>query len=102
MQMSNDNNVILSQAEPTTDPSNVSRRQLFRGAAAAAGGAALLLSTTLPAEAKVTQQAAGYQTTPHGDQNCASCTHFKAPASCVLVEDPIAPTGWCKLYAKPS
>ena len=100
--MSNDNNVILSQAERAKVPSHVSRRQLFRGAAAAAGSAAILLSATLPAEAKVTQQAAGYQNSPHGDQNCSSCTHFKAPASCLLVEDPIAPTGWCKLYAKPS
>ena len=84
-----------------SDGSNVSRRQLFHGAAAAAGGAALLLSTSLPAEAKVTQQAAGYQNSPHGDESCASCTHFKAPSTCLLVEDPIVPTGWCKLYAKP-
>lgn len=82
--------------------SNVSRRHLFRGAAAAAGGAALLLGTSPPAEAKVTQQAAGYQNSPHGDENCAGCAHFKAPSSCVLVEDPIVPNGWCKLYAKPS
>jgi hypothetical protein len=100
--MSNDNDVILSRAVKKADPSNVSRRQLFRGAVITAGGAAILLSATLPAEAKVTQQAAGYQNSPHGDQSCSSCTHFKAPASCLLVEDPIAPTGWCKLYAKPS
>jgi len=100
--MPNDNNVFLSKPARVADRSEVSRRQLFHGAVIAAGGAAILLSTSLPAEAKVTQQAAGYQNAPHGDQSCSSCTHFKAPASCLLVEDPIAPTGWCKLYAKPS
>jgi hypothetical protein len=82
--------------------SKVSRRELLRGAALTAGGAAILVGTTLPAEAKMTQQAAAYQGTPKGDQSCASCALFKAPSSCTLVDGTIDPNGWCKFYAKKS
>ena len=66
--------------------SKLSRRQLFfRGAAITAGGAALLATSTIPAQAKMPQQAAAYQNTPKGDQSCANCSLFKAPSSCTLV-----------------
>jgi len=78
-----------------------SRRQLFRGAAVGIAGAALLASTA--AEAKMTPKAAGYQETPNKDgSSCASCSLFKAPSSCTLVDGTISPNGWCRFYAKKS
>ena len=81
---------------------SVSRRALFQGIAVSAGGAALVAIGTLPAEAKMTFKAAGYQETPKGDQNCGNCALFKAPSSCTLVDGSISPTGWCRFYSKKS
>ena len=78
----------------------LSRRMLFRSAVAMIGGVAAFLSTSLPAIAKMAQKAAGYQATPKGDQSCATCALFKAPASCTLVDGDIAPGGWCRFFAK--
>jgi hypothetical protein len=78
----------------------VSRRALLRGAAIAAGGAAIAVGSTLPAQAKMTQKAAGYQDKPNNGATCATCALFKAPSSCTLVEDPVSANGWCRFYAK--
>jgi len=51
-----------------------------------------------PAEAKMGQKAAAYQTTPKGKQRCDNCALWRAPDSCLLVESPISPSGWCNLY----
>ena len=40
-----------------------------------------------------------YQNRPKGISNCATCSFFKAPKSCALVEGEVSPNGWCKLYA---
>jgi len=78
-----------------------SRRQLFRSAAVCVAGTALLASTE--AEAKMAQKAAGYQDAPAKDgASCASCSLFKAPSSCTLVDGTISPNGWCRFYAKKS
>lgn len=47
---------------------------------------------------QTTQEAAGYQTQPNGDQRCALCVHFQPPASCQIVQGTIVPNGWCKLF----
>jgi hypothetical protein len=47
---------------------------------------------------QTTQEAAGYQTQPNGDQRCAFCAHFLPPASCQIVQGAIVPNGWCKLF----
>ncbi|HWY60522.1 MAG TPA: hypothetical protein VNW15_01345 [Rhizomicrobium sp.] len=86
--------------ELTTNKGAISRRMLFRHAATTIGGLAALLGTGLPAQAKMSLQAAGYQATPKGDQNCAGCTLFNAPASCTLIDGAVAPSGWCRFYAK--
>lgn len=83
----------------------LSRRLTLRRMAVVAGGAALLSATMSGRRAaaegtKVTQAAAGYQDSPQGDQSCASCSQFVAPAACNLVEGSISPGAWCKLYAK--
>src|SRR5258708_1432873 len=94
--MSNDR-ADMKPVEDTPDvvPS-VSRRALFQRVAVAAGGAALLLGTALPAAAKMTQKAAGYQEGPKGDQSCSNCSLFSSPASCSLVDGTINPQGWCR------
>ena len=77
-----------------------SRRQVVQGVACAASGAAILFAMALPAQAKMSLQAAGYQATPKGDQTCANCSLFKAPSSCILVDGNISPNGWCRFYRK--
>ncbi len=77
-----------------------SRRQVLQGVAGLMGGAAILIGAAVPAEAKMSFQASGYQPTPKGDQNCAGCTLFKAPSSCILVDGNISPNGWCRFYRK--
>jgi hypothetical protein len=80
----------------------LSRRQLFRNAAIAVGGAALLVESSTPALALVPQKAAGYQDKPSGKQMCSSCSHFKQPSSCDIVEGTISPSGWCRLFSQKS
>jgi hypothetical protein len=88
-----------NSADPNAADS-ISRRQLLRGAAATAGGIAAVLAASSPAQAKMAQKAAGYQDGPKGDQTCASCSLFKAPAACILVDGTISPNGWCRFYKK--
>jgi hypothetical protein len=78
----------------------LSRRQMLRSAAMTAGGVAVLFAAGSPAEAKMSFQASGYQATPKGDQNCAGCSLFKSPSSCILVDGNISPNGWCRFYRK--
>lgn len=79
---------------------NVSRRQLLRGIVITGSGVAVLLSSVVPAQSKMTFQGAGYQPTPKGDQNCAGCSLFQSPSSCILVDGKISPNGWCRFYRK--
>jgi len=78
----------------------MSRRCLLSNAACAAGvGAAGMLGMTVTAQAgKMTQKSAAYQSMATGNQRCDNCTLFQKPASCVSVDGPIAPSGWCALY----
>jgi hypothetical protein len=68
--------------------------------------AALGLGAAFPAragetQAKVSQSAAAYQSTPKGLFSCAVCTFFIRPRSCKMVSGDISPTGWCKLFDLP-
>jgi|SRR5271154_1373533 len=101
--MSNDPNAFSQAWARVANLSLVSRRDLFRGAAATVGGVAIVAGTVMPAEAKMTLKAAGYQDTPNKDgSNCASCALFKAPSSCTLVDGTISANGWCRFYSKKS
>jgi hypothetical protein len=52
---------------------------------------------------KLTHEAAKYQDSPKDGQQCSGCVQFVAPASCKVVEDPVAASGWCQLFtAKPA
>lgn len=81
-------------------PACLSRRGLLRGAVAATGGAMALLAATAPAEARMTERAASYRDAPKGNEDCANCTLFRAPASCTLVDGKIDSKGWCRFYSK--
>jgi len=80
----------------------LSRREILGASALAACSLAIL--GTGSAEAQLAKKAkhniAGYQTSPKGRQQCENCRHFQAPNACKVVESPISPTGWCRLYAK--
>jgi hypothetical protein len=93
-----------------TNPSSstkegVCRRSLLKSVPAIAGA---IISTnamagSLFAQAKLTHEAAKYQDQPKDGQQCSGCVQFVAPASCKVVEDPIAASGWCQLFtAKPA
>jgi hypothetical protein len=56
------------------------------------------ISETLFAQTKVTHEAAKNQDNPKDGQQCSGCLQFVAPASCKVVEDPIAASGWCQLF----
>src|SRR5215469_8321443 len=62
--------------------------------------AALAGTDSVRAETKVAQKLVGYQSKPVGPAQCNNCRHFEPPSSCKVVEGDIAPTGWCRLYAK--
>jgi hypothetical protein len=53
-----------------------------------------------PAQAKMSQKAAEYQTTPKGNESCANCTLYRAPSACTLIDGTVVPAGWCRFYAK--
>ncbi|MBZ8131713.1 high potential iron sulfur protein [Afifella sp. IM 167] len=81
---------------------SLSRRELLAASVLAASSLAILGAGSAEAQLakKAKQNIAGYQTTPKGRQQCDNCRHFQAPNACQVVESPISPTGWCRLYAK--
>ena len=78
--------------------SNISRRSVLQGVTCAVVATPIMLATTHPALAKMSQASAGYRNSPNGSKNCANCKVFVPPSSCTLVEGPISPRGWCKLW----
>jgi High potential iron-sulfur protein len=48
---------------------------------------------------KASQKAVGYQAQPNDGKKCANCAQFKSPDDCKLVQGPINPDGWCRLYS---
>ena len=93
-----------------TNPSSstkegVCRRSLLKSVPAIAGAviSTTVLTETLFAQTKLTHEAAKYQDNPKDGQQCSGCVQFLAPASCKVVEDPVAASGWCQLFtAKPA
>ena len=93
-----DASIVPSAAVAQRLTVRVSRRTLFQRVAVAGAGTALLLGTASPAVAKMTQEEAGYQQMPKGDQSCSNCSLFSPPASCSLVDGTINPQGWCRYH----
>ena len=94
----------MTNPSPSTKQ-GVCRRSLLKTMPAIAGA---IISTSamgdiLFAQTKLTHEAAKYQDSPKDGQQCSSCVQFVAPASCKVVEDPVAASGWCRLFtAKPA
>jgi hypothetical protein len=79
---------------------SISRRAVLGGTALALGAAASGAAVRCAgAQAKITQEAAKYQTSPKGNQSCATCVNFEPPSGCKFVQGTIMPTGWCLLFA---
>jgi hypothetical protein len=77
----------------------VLRRTLVR---AALFGVVLGWATTpAPAQRKMSQADAEYQDGPKNGLTCASCSLFRKPRSCEVVEGDISPGGWCKFFDLP-
>jgi hypothetical protein len=76
-----------------------SRRQWIRAAACAIGGAVAVMAAT-PAQAKMSQKVAEYQSSPKDNQSCANCALYRAPGSCTLIDGNIISTGWCRFYSR--
>jgi hypothetical protein len=81
---------------------DVSRRNVLRGATLAAGGILAAGVTVQPAEAKMTAAAAGYVAESKTADTCSNCTLFVAPASCKIVDGTISPKGYCRFFVKKS
>jgi hypothetical protein len=80
------------------------RRSLLQSVPVIAGAiiSTNAMAQSLVAQTKLTHEAAKYQDTPKDGQQCSGCVQFVAPASCNVVEDPVAASGWCQLFvAKP-
>jgi hypothetical protein len=51
---------------------------------------------------KVPQTAVQYQTAPKSGRRCVDCSQFRTPDGCQLVQGPISPAGWCRLFSPKS
>jgi High potential iron-sulfur protein len=81
------------------------RRSLLKSVPVIAGAiiSTSAVAESLVAQTKLTHETAKYQDTPKDGQQCSGCVQFVAPASCKVVEDPVAASGWCQLFvAKPA
>jgi hypothetical protein len=79
----------------------LSRRVLLQHAVGVAGATAILSREPHRAGAaiKISKGAVAYQDQPDGDKECAKCAQFEPPAACKLVDGPISPQGYCRLFA---
>lgn len=78
----------------------LSRRLLLRSAVGTLGVAAAVAAQTKRASAviKISKAAVAYQDHPEGDKHCAKCMQFMPPSSCKLVDGPISPQGFCRIF----
>jgi hypothetical protein len=91
---------MTSPFGPSKSKEGFCRRSLLKSMTAMAG--AIVVTTALTespfAQTKLTHEAAKYQDNPKDGQQCSGCVQFVAPASCKVVEDPVAASGWCQLF----
>jgi hypothetical protein len=80
--------------------SALSRRALLRKALGALGAAAVIPAQAGPAAAviKISQAAVAYQDHPNGDKRCGKCLQFQPPSSCRMVDGPVSPQGYCRIF----
>lgn len=91
---------------PDSD-NDLSRRHFLSGIVVLPALAGLALAQTTAAEAKGSQAAFKYQSTPKNGQKCSQCKFFikgssaTANGTCKVVDGSISPNGWCIAFAKP-
>jgi len=82
----------------------ITRRTFVANAIALPAFAGLLLAETATAQAKASQTAVHYQSTPKNGQKCSTCSQFVPGSSasksgtCKIVDGSISPNGWCMAY----
>jgi hypothetical protein len=76
----------------------VSRRLLFIGGVAA-GSAPLLQTSAANANVKVAKTAVRFSAVSTNGRNCGSCKLFVPPSSCMFVEGPTLPDGYCWIWS---
>ena len=79
----------------------LSRRLLLQSTLGSLGVAAAVAAQTKRASAviKISKAAVAYQDHPEGDKHCAKCMQFLPPNSCKMVDGPISPQGFCRIFA---
>jgi hypothetical protein len=89
---------MSNEAERRTG--GLSRRVLLQSAAAAVGGAAVVAARSIsaPAAIKISKTAVAYQDHPQDDKSCGKCRQFQAPDGCKIVDGPISPQGFCRIF----
>ena len=85
----------------TEQSGRLSRRAFLEHAVSATGTTAMLCGEPHRAGAaiKISKAAVAYQDHPDGEKECANCAQFVPPAGCKLVDGPISPQGYCRLFA---
>ncbi|HXC91377.1 MAG TPA: hypothetical protein VNV18_14540 [Stellaceae bacterium] len=78
----------------------VSRRLVMRGAAGALGAAAIVAmrAEQVAAAPKISKAAVAYQDHPQDDKSCGRCLQFLPPESCKMVDGPVSPHGFCRIF----
>ena len=76
------------------------RRALLHYAVCTASGVAICCAPPNRAAAapKISKKAVAYQDRPDGDKRCEKCAQFQPPDACKMVEGPITPQGYCRLF----
>jgi secreted PhoX family phosphatase len=81
----------------TLGSTQVSRRSLLIGGAAA-GSASLLTASAANANVKVSKAAVRFSAVSTNGKNCSSCKLFVPSSSCMFVEGPTTPDGYCWIW----
>jgi hypothetical protein len=85
----------LQQKDGSDD---ISRRRVLRYAGALLAATTVVATHGARAQQKSSKEAAQYQDSPEGDQQCSGCRFFIEGGTCEIVEGDISPEGWCRLY----
>jgi len=89
---------MSNEMKGRADP--LSRRLLLQKAIGTAAVAAVIGAYVKPAPAaiKISKAAVAYQDHPQGDKRCAACRQFQSPDSCRMVDGPVSPQGFCRIF----
>jgi hypothetical protein len=86
--------------ETKSEPTAPSRRLMLRATVVTLGAAAgTAAGKPVTATVKISKAAVGYQDHPQGDKRCEKCLQFEAPNACKLVDGPINPQGFCRIFS---